>query len=41
MAGSLGSGEVRYDPDKPIIHFGSPVPESVQVTQECNGFGIA
>jgi len=27
MNGSLGSGSVTYDPDKRILHFGSPAPE--------------
>lgn len=29
MSGSLGSGQVHYDPDKPLIHFATP-PEDVE-----------
>ncbi len=27
MAGSLGSGQVEYHPDRPIFHFGTPQEE--------------
>lgn len=29
---SLGSGQVSYDPDKPIIHFGSSVEDLIPFT---------
>ncbi|WP_256461043.1 hypothetical protein [Agromyces larvae] len=29
MSDSLGSGQVVSDPDKPIIHFGSPIQDLI------------